>query len=227
MSGLATLLDLAPDLIVCADCEATTHAPEIGVPGEWDAGWSATRGWLFTCPACLDAIENIYRAGGGHAGRCSKPVAAQTAMKAMKENAAMLTAREAQVLDLLRANHARGLVFAAATQLPPGLRQVVPNLRKKGVLATDRYIPIGAGLIGQTPLQDMTPEIGPALLRGKSRENAIEQFQCPGCDCFRPSFLIAETKKGWRCDGCILHFRRHGRAAEIEDGGVPILGKLT
>lgn len=63
---MSKLLDLAPSLglIVCAECDATTLAPEVGTPAGWDAAWSHVRGWVFTCPACLDAIEDIYRGGG-------------------------------------------------------------------------------------------------------------------------------------------------------------------
>lgn len=54
----------------------------------------------------------------------------------------MLTTRKRHALELMRANHAGGLVFAAKAVLPPSLRQIVPRLRAKGLIGATRYVPV-------------------------------------------------------------------------------------
>lgn len=60
--ALASLLRVPPDIVVCRGCPAWTIAPT-GIPEGWDGVWRSSSGWSFTCPACLDRIEEAYRRG--------------------------------------------------------------------------------------------------------------------------------------------------------------------
>lgn len=66
MRGVAKLLALAetaPATAVCTSCGNTAALPMVGMPEGWDGIYSNKVGWDFTCPECLEAIEENWRAG--------------------------------------------------------------------------------------------------------------------------------------------------------------------
>lgn len=48
---------------------------------------------------------------------------------------------QSALLNLLCANHARGLIFSRATRLPPLARRDLTKLRNRGLVAFDRFLP--------------------------------------------------------------------------------------
>jgi hypothetical protein len=50
------------------------------------------------------------------------------------------------LLDLLCANHARGLIFASSTRLPSAARTSLRVLRNKGLVAFDRFLPSASAI---------------------------------------------------------------------------------
>lgn len=74
-SGIASLQALLPavpgNLVGCGTCDATTIAPELGDPEGWDCFFQNGAGLVFTCPDCLEQIEQDWmngrasRLGGG------------------------------------------------------------------------------------------------------------------------------------------------------------------
>ena len=64
-----------PELVVCDCCDATTACPELGIPAGWDATYGNEAGWSFTCPDCLEGIEEEW---GVHARRRPAPAEPST-----------------------------------------------------------------------------------------------------------------------------------------------------
>lgn len=56
-----------PDLVACDTCDRMTSCP-VGVPEGWDAAYTNGAGWSFTCPGCLEGIEEEWRGGGYPSG---------------------------------------------------------------------------------------------------------------------------------------------------------------
>jgi hypothetical protein len=66
IAGLLSQPD-SPNRVICAGegCDATTLAPKLGVPADWEALFRTGFGWVLICPRCLDSVEAEYRGGGG------------------------------------------------------------------------------------------------------------------------------------------------------------------